>query len=289
MNVRVRNGVWFALAVILMLALALVGCGDASEDTATEETVKPTQTINMVLASTTSTQDSGLFEVLLPAFEADNPHVKVRVIAVGTGEALQKGRDGDADVLLVHAKADEEQFVVDGFADARSDVMYNDFVIVGPADDPAGIKSATDAADAFAKIEASGSLFISRGDDSGTHKKEIKIWQVASVDPSGDWYKETGQGMGETLRIADETGAYTLADRATFLSLSLDDAIQSQIAYEGAPDLLNQYGVLVVKDARELEAAQLFEQWILSPVGQKIIEEYGVEQYGQPLFFPNAR
>jgi len=289
MNVRVRNGMWFSLAVILALALALVGCGGVGEEATVEETAKPPQTVNMVLASTTSTQDSGLFDVLIPAFEADNPGIKVQIIAVGTGEALQKGRDGDADVLLVHAKADEEQFVTDGFADARFDVMYNDFVIVGPTEDPAVIKDAVDAADAFAKIEAAGSLFVSRGDDSGTHKKELKIWEAASIVPEGDWYKETGQGMGETLKVADEIGAYTLADRATFLALSLDEAIQSQIDFEGAPDLLNQYGVLVVNTARELDAARAFEKWILSPAGQRIIEDYGVDQYGQPLFFPNAK
>ena len=289
MNVRVRNGMRFSLAVILFLALALAGCGGAEEEVPVEETVKPTQSVNIVLASTTSTQDSGLFDVLIPAFEADNPGIKVQVIAVGTGEALQKGRDGDADVLLVHAKADEEQFVADGFADARFDVMYNDFVIVGPADDPAVIKDAVDAADAFTKIEAADALFVSRGDDSGTHKKELKIWEAASIAPEPDWYKETGQGMGETLKVADEMGAYTLADRATFLALSLDEAIQSQVDFEGAPDLLNQYGVLVVRSARELDAAHAFEKWILSSVGQKIIEDYGVEQYGQPLFFPNAK
>jgi tungstate transport system substrate-binding protein len=191
--------------------------------------------------------------------------------------------------LLVHAKADEELFVSDGLADARYDVMYNDYIIVGPQDDPANIKDATDAADAFARIAASGASFISRGDDSGTHKKELKIWGAAAVTPEGAWYKQTGQGMGETLKVADETGAYTLADRATYLALSLDDAIQSKVAFEGASDLLNQYGVLVVKDARELEGAKAFEDWILSATGQKVIESYGVEKYGQPLFFPNAK
>jgi tungstate transport system substrate-binding protein len=277
--------------LVLCLAIALVGCGqteDAAGDPTTVETESP-ERANLVLASTTSTQDSGLFDVLIPAFTADNPHINVQIIAVGTGEAIQKGRDGDADVLLVHSKADEELFVEDGLADDRFDVMYNDFVIVGPEDDPAKIGSAKSAAEAFAKIETSGSLFVSRADDSGTHKRELRIWKEAGVEPSGSWYSETGQGMGETLKIGDEMRAYTLADRATYLALFKEGAIQSVVNFEGADDLVNQYGVLVVNSAKELDAAVAFKDWILSPAGQKIIEEFGIEQYGQPLFFPNAK
>jgi len=279
------------LLVCVVLACGVVGCTktDDATDGAPSDDTTAQQTVNLVLASTTSTQDSGLFDVLVPAFEADNPSINTQVIAVGTGEAIQKGRDGDADVLLVHSKADEEQFVADGLADARSDVMYNDYVIVGPANDPASIKDATSAANAFAKIAASGSPFVSRGDDSGTNKKEHKIWAEAGIEPVGDWYKSTGQGMGETLKIADELGAYTLADRATYLSLSKDGAIQSAICFEGASDLLNQYGVIVVNSARQLEAARAFKDWILSPAGQATIETFGVEKYGEPLFFPNAQ
>jgi len=278
------------LLACVVLALCLLGCSDTKNvaDAAPVEEIAPVKTVNLVLASTTSTQDSGLFDVLIPAFEADNPGINTQVIVVGTGEAIQKGRDGDADVLLVHSKADEEQFVADGLADARHDVMYNDYLIVGPVDDPASIKDATDAADAFARIASSGLTFVSRGDDSGTNKKENGIWAQAGSEPEGDRYKSTGQGMGETLKVADELGAYTLTDRATYLSLSKDGAIQSAICFEGAKDLLNQYGVIVVNSARQLEAARAFKDWILSPAGQAIIKGYGVEKYGEPLFFPNA-
>jgi tungstate transport system substrate-binding protein len=294
MNVRVRNSLKLigVLLVCLLMACAVSGCSGTDEPVAEVEspvaTEAPVQTVNLVLASTTSTQDSGLFDVLIPAFEADNPGIKVQVIAVGTGEAIQKGRDGDADALLVHSKSDEEEFVADGLADDRFDVMYNDYLIVGAAEDPAAIADATSAADALSRIAASEAVFVSRGDDSGTHKKELKLWKETGIEPAGDWYKEIGQGMGETLKVADEMGAYTISDRATYLSLSRDGAIESKILFEGASDLLNQYGVLVVNSARQLDAAKAFKDWILSPAGQSIIETYGVEKYGEPLFFPNA-
>ena len=180
-----------------------------------------------MLASTTSTQDSGLFDVLIPAFEKANPDYKVKVIAVGTGEALKLGETKDADVLLVHAKADEEKFVANGFGVERKDVMYNDFLIVGPADDPAGVKASADTTAAMLAIEKAGNAekasFVSRGDDSGTNKKELKLWAQAGVEPTptpeaDPWYEETGQGMGETLKVTSEKKGYTLTDRATYLS-----------------------------------------------------------------------
>lgn len=278
-------------ALVFLVAGVLAGCSSGSTtDTSTAEstTTETAEQVTLVLASTTSTQDSGLFDVLIPAFEEANPGITVQVIAVGTGEALQKGIDGDADVLLVHAKADEEQFVADGYGTYRKDVMYNDFIIVGPADDPAGIKDCATAAEALAKIAESGSIFISRGDDSGTNKKELKIWESAGIEPSGDWYEVSGQGMGETLKIADEKQAYTLADRATYLSMFKENAIELSVNFEGASDLLNQYGVIPVTSAQEPEAAELFADWITSDEGQEVIANYGIEEYGEALFTPNA-
>lgn len=278
----------FAALLVVLSALLIAGC---AKDTAKETTTTkaPAQTVDMVLASTTSTQDSGLFDVLIPAFEKANPGIKVQVVAVGTGEALQKGRDGDADALLVHAKADEEKFVSDGFADSRADVMYNQFLIVGPKDDPAKIAGSASAADAFKKIAEAKAPFVTRGDDSGTNKKELKIWDAAGIKPSGDWYLNAGQGMGDTLKLADEKKAYTLADEATFLTMSKEKAIESVAVFQGADDLFNQYGVLVVKTAKQKEAAQKFYDWIISPDGQKVIGDYGVDKFGKPLFTPNAK
>jgi len=272
------------MAVALAASLALTGCAaEEPEDTATEEPVEPTP---LVLASTTSTQDSGLFDVLIPAFMEAYPEYDVKVVAVGTGEALQLGETKDADVLLVHAKADEEQFVADGFGTERRDVMYNDFIIVGPEDDPAGIADAESASDAFALIAQASAPFVTRGDDSGTHKKELALWEAAGVTPEGDWYISTGQGMGDTLLITSEKQAYTLADRATYLSMK--DNLQLAIDHERSDDLLNQYGVIPVTDATNAEGAEAFMEWITSDEGQAVIETYGVEEYGEPLFIPNA-
>lgn len=283
-----RRALLVGLAIALTLSVA--GCSKETE-TPVADTTPPIEKVELVLASTTSTQDSGLFDVLIPAFEKAYPEVKVQVIAVGTGEAIQKGRDGDADVLLVHAKADEEKLVADGVGTERRDVMYNDYVIVGPASDPAGIKGSTSAAEAFKKIAEAKATFISRGDDSGTNKKEIKIWKDASVSPTGtaggDWYKNSGLGMGDALKMTDELNAYTLADRATFLAMSKEGAIQSVVDFEGAKDLFNQYGVIPIKGAKQFEAAMDFTNWITSVEGQKVIETYGVEEYGQALFIPN--
>ena len=285
------------LAALVAVALVLTATGcTASEPETGERTstgaVTPTE---FVLASTTSTQDSGLFDVLIPAFEKDNPGYKVKVVAVGTGEALKLGEQKDADVLLVHAKADEEKFVANGFGKERKDVMYNDFLIVGPASDPAGIKGSTDVTatmQAIAKAGGAGkTVFVSRGDDSGTHKKELKLWAQAGVEPTPTpeadaWYLETGQGMGETLKVASEKAGYTLTDRATFLSMK--DTLDLEILVEKQKALLNQYGVIVVTGAKNETAGQAFFDWVLSAEGQKIIGEFGVEKYGEQLFVPNA-
>jgi tungstate transport system substrate-binding protein len=278
-----------ALALAFALVFSLAACGSKTEDTTdtetttTEPVVEPT---DLVLASTTSTQDSGLFDVLIPAFEEAYPEYKVEVIAVGTGEAIALGESKDADVLLVHARAKEDAFVEAGFGTERKDVMYNDFVLVGPASDPAGIKGMTVASDAFKKISEAGATFVSRGDDSGTHTKEKAIWKAAGIEPAGDWYLSAGQGMGDVLKLANEKLGYTLADRATYLNLM--DTMDLEVLVEGDDILFNPYGVIPVTDATNMEGAQAFADWITSADGQAVIETYGVEKFGQPLFIPNA-
>lgn len=277
-----------AFALTASIALSLVGCSQPTTEPSDAE--RSAATSEVILASTTSTQDSGLFDVLVPAFEKANPAYKVKVIAVGTGEALKLGENKDADVLLVHAKAEEEKFVEAGFGIERADVMYNDFIIVGPATDPAGVKAAADTTAAMTAIAAGKAPFVSRGDDSGTHKKELKLWKASGVEtPTPEaqpWYESTGQGMGETLKIASEKAGYTLADRATYLSMK--DALDLVIVREGDKDLLNQYGVIVVTGAKNQAGGQAFYDWILTPDAQKVIGEFGVAEYGQQLFVPNA-
>jgi len=280
-----------ATTLLLSLALAssLIGCSAKTTDSAAEDTAA--QPSEVVLASTTSTQDSGLFDVLIPAFEKALPQYKVQVIAVGTGEALELGRNKDADVLLVHAKTDEEKFVADGFGTARKDVCYNDFVIVGPESDPSGVKSSADTTAAMKAIATGKAPFISRGDDSGTNKKELKLWGTSKVTTptpeTAKWYESTGQGMGETLKIASEKGGYTIADRATYLTMK--DSLDLVIVREGDKGLLNQYGVIPVTGAKNAEGAQAFADWIVSADGQKVIGDFGVEKFGQQLFIPNAK
>ncbi len=292
---RDRHRVLLARTVlvgVLVAALALMGCGSSNTSSTTTET-KPAETTELILSSTTSTQDSGLFDELIPAFEKAYPQYKVKVIAVGTGEALKLGQAGDADVMLVHAKADEEKAVAEGWAAGRYQVMYNDFLIVGPASDPAGVKGSADTTAAMQAIADAGkagkALWVSRGDDSGTHKKELKLWPK-SVEPTSSanasWYLSTGQGMGETLKVASEKGAYTLTDRATYLSMK--DTLDLAIIYEGDKGLLNQYGCLPVTDAKNLSGAQDFTTYVTSPDGQKLIGEYGTAKFGEPLFTANA-
>jgi tungstate transport system substrate-binding protein len=284
-SAALRRTTLAVLAILMVFALA--ACGGAETETPTEPAAEaPVEVTDVVLASTTSTDDSGLFEVLIPAFEDANPQFKVSVVAVGTGQALEIGRAKDADALLVHAKADEETFVAEGYGIERKDVMYNDFVIVGPPSDPAGIKGSDDAAAALTTISQGGHAFASRGDDSGTHKKELSLWKAASIEPTGDWYDSIGQGMGDTLTFASESEAYTLADRATYLAMR--DKLELEIIVEGDTALFNQYGVIVVTDASNLEGAQAFFDWVLSAEGQAVIADFGVETYGEPLFIPNA-
>ncbi len=287
MGVLLRAGFTAILAVAI---LGLVGCGETATTTTPENSTTTTgaqvEKSDIVLASTTSTQDSGLFDVLLPAFEAAYPQYTVKVVAAGTGEALKLGENKDADVLLVHAPASEKEFVANGFGTERLEVMYNDFIIVGSADDPAGIRGMTDAARALKAISVAESLFVSRGDDSGTHKKELGLWKAAGVEPDGAWYESAGQGMGDVLAISSEKQAYTLSDRASYLNLL--EGLDLEVLVEGDKALFNQYGVIPVTDATNAAGAADFAAWITSPEGQAVIADYGVEKFGQPLFVPNA-
>ncbi|KUF11274.1 substrate-binding domain-containing protein [Pseudoponticoccus marisrubri] len=244
----------------------------------------------ILVQSTTSTQNSGLFDAILPGFEAATG-IEVRVVAVGTGQAIRNAARGDGDVLFVHARAAEEAFVAEGHGIARHDVMYNDFVIVGPADDPAGIAGLSQAGAALERIAAAGAPFASRGDDSGTHMAEQRLWAPLEVDlaaASGDWYRETGSGMGATLNAAVAMGAYVLTDRATWISFA--NKSDHRVLVEGDPALFNQYGIIAVNPARHpgvrAAAAQRFVDWVLSEAGQAAIAGYRVD--GQQLFFPNA-
>nr|WP_077374258.1 substrate-binding domain-containing protein [Mesorhizobium prunaredense] len=245
---------------------------------------------SIVVASTTSTRDSGLFDHILPLFTAKSG-IEVRVVAQGTGQALDAGRRGDADVVFVHARAQEEKFVEQGFGVRRFDVMYNDFVLIGPRSDPAGIKGSPDIAVAFTSIQRNKAAFVSRGDKSGTHFAELGLWKAAGVDIAavrGPWYKEIGQGMGAALNTASAMDAYVLSDRATWLAFK--NRGELEIAVEGDKRLFNQYGVMLVNPARhpsvKAEPGQRFVDWLISPEGQQAIGEYKID--GQQLFFPNA-
>ncbi len=243
----------------------------------------------IILATTTSTYDSGLLDELIPVFEKKYKII-VTPIAVGTGEALKMGERGEADVILVHARSEEDKFVEEGYGVNRNDVMHNDFVIVGPEEDPAKIKYLEKVSDVFKTISENKILFVSRGDDSGTHKKEKKIWEEAGVEPKGDWYLEVGQGMAETIMVANEKNAYTLTDRGTYLSQQ--DNIQLVILFEGDPFLLNPYGIIAINPDKHLkvnyEGAMRFIEFITSKEGQEIIKNFGIEKYGQPLFSPDV-
>jgi tungstate transport system substrate-binding protein len=299
------------LFIVLLSLLALAACGGGAAAPTAEpvEEVAPTEAAEVAepeegevqvlrLATTTSTADSGLLDAILPDFEAAN-NARVDVVAVGTGQAIELGEAGDADVILVHARAREDAFVEEGHGTARHDVMYNDFIIVGPTDDPAGVAGMTTGAEALAAIAAAGAPFASRGDDSGTHTKEMSLWEAAGITPEGDWYNSLGQGMGETLTFANEAGAYTLTDRGTFLSQSanLPNLVVivggETIADNADPALLNPYGVIPVNpeksEAINAELAQAFAEWITSAEVQEMIGQFGTDTFGQALFYPDAQ
>ena len=261
------------ILTILSMSLFMLAACSSEEEAGT-----------IILATTTSTDDSGLLDFILPEFTKETGW-DVQVISVGTGAALQLGRDGEADVLLVHARAQEDQFVADGFAESRHDVMYNDFVVVGP--NGGIISHNSDIEKTFSDILEQNLPFVSRGDESGTHTRELQIWTALSLDPEdNDNYIESGQGMGATLGMAAEMDAYTLADRATWLAYT--DVGNLVIVCEGNPRLLNPYGVMVVATTTQPVGAQKFVDWIRSPATQQLIGSFGIEQFGQSLFFPDA-
>lgn len=262
-----------AMALVVLLSGA-IACVDGKE---------------LILATTTSTQDSGLLDVLVPQFE-DEYGWEVKTIAVGSGAALRLGEEGEADVILSHSPAAEMEFMDGSYGESREPVMYNDFVIVGPPDDRAGIADAATAAEAFALIAAAEATFLSRGDESGTNAKELTIWGEASIEASGTWYQETGQGMGATLTVANEKRGYTLSDRGTFLAQR--ENFDLEILFEGDEALFNQYHVIVVDpdvhSEIKVEGARQFAEFIRSGDAQATIKSFGVEEFGQPLFVPNA-
>ncbi len=242
---------------------------------------------DIILSTTTSTEDSGLLDFILPIFTEDTGIV-VKTVSVGTGKALQMARDGEADVLLVHAKPDELKLVEEGHGTERRDVMYNDFILVGPKDGP--IQKSSDIEGGLKAISDQELIFVSRDDDSGTHKKELSIWKAAGVEPEGKWYLEAGAGMGDVLKVADESLGYTLTDRATYLSM--ENTLDLEIVIEGNEVMFNQYGVIPVDPGKaniNHQGAVEFMEWITSDKGQDLIKGFGVEEYGQPLFIPNYK
>lgn len=301
---------FMVLAAIMAL---VVGCSSAGQQPSTEpqptqqeqqaeqpstqpetpaEPEKPATPENpeLILATTTSTVDTGLLDVLVPMFEEKTGYV-VKTVSVGTGQALKLGENGEADVLLVHAPDSEKPLEEAGVVINRQLVMHNDFIIIGPPEDPAGVKGTTKAAEALKKIAEAGSLFISRGDESGTHKKELALWNEAGIDPRGNaWYQETGQGMGATINVANEKLGYTLTDRGTYLAQKKN--IELEIVLEGDSPLLNIYHVMQVNPEKwplvNAEGAKAFVEFMVDPEVQEIIRTYGVDKYGEPLFFPDA-
>jgi len=294
------------LSLIAVFAVALNACATATPTpaeppvvptgvppTAVPPTPEPTipANPNLILATTTSTQDSGLLDVLIPVFETETGYT-VQTVAVGSGQAMKMGEEGNADVLLVHAPASEVAFMEDGFGKDRALIMHNDFIIVGPANDPAAIKGRS-IVDALKLINDEGADFVSRGDDSGTHKAELNLWKKAELDPKGAapaWYLESGQGMGATLTIASEKSAYTLTDRATYLANKAN--MQLEILVEGDRALLNVYHVITVNSDKwpkaNYDGAMAFLKFMTEPSTQEIIAQFGVDEYGQPLFYPDA-
>ena len=271
---------------LLVLALAVMFAGATVGTPVLAQPANP----ELILATTTSTQDSGLLDVLIPAFQGQSGY-NVKTISVGTGQAMALGERGEADVLLVHAPDSEKKWMADGHGIDRQLVMYNDFIVVGPPDDPAGVAGSTSAVEVMQKIAANGATFISRGDNSGTNQLEMKLWKDAAFDPkSQPWYQEAGQGMGQVLTIANDKQAYTITDRATYLARMAN--LDLYVLAEGYPTFLNVYHVMVVNPEKgsqiNVQGARDFANWIVSPETQALIGSFGVDKYGQQLFFPAA-
>ena len=272
--------------LICLVAWTVAGCG--SQPTGVNQPPRPANP-ELILATTTSTQDSGLLDVLIPMFEKQAGY-QVKTIAVGTGQAMAMGQKGEADVLLVHAPDSEKQYMADGYGVNRQLVMHNDFIIIGPPGDPAKIKGAK-TADALKKIAGARALFVSRGDNSGTDQLDKKLWKDLGIDPKGQsWYQETGQGMGESLGVAAEKGGYTISDRATYLAQKAQLGLD--ILVEGDQALLNVYHVIQVNPAKwpkvNAEGARAFSDFVVAKDTQGTIAKFGVDKYGQPLFFADA-
>ncbi len=279
MNILVNFFLLHLIRVIL-IAVTLLGCAPTSSTN---------QSQTLMIATTTSTRDSGLMDILVPAFKTETG-IDVKVIAVGSGQALEMGKRGDADLLLTHSPVAEEAFMKDGFGETRAPVMYNDFVLVGPGTDPAGVNNTNSIVRAFQNIAAKQVSFISRGDESGTHVKEISIWQASNIEVSQPWYIESGNGMAATLRMTSEKQAYTLSDRGTYLAQR--DSLDLAILMESDPKLHNPYTVITINQKKyphlNHKAARQFADFLQSTQAQQLIASHGVQEFGQPLFFPHT-
>jgi len=296
-NLPLKTTLVACLSFLMLFALLACGGGAAAEQNVPEESTEsaPVEGGTIRLATTTSTKDSGLLDALLPVFTAETG-IEVEVISVGSGEAMALGENGEADVLLVHSPAAEKAFVEAGNADSngRADVMYNDFIIIGPSSDPAGIITVApnDAVAAFAMIAGAEVTFVSRNDNSGTHSKENSIWEKTGITPDGEWYVRAGDGMGAVIAMSNEMQGYTLADRATWLSNAAKTELIIICEKDPSKILYNQYGVICVNPDKNTsinhDGALAFKQWITSPATQKLIGEFGIKEYGEALFIPNA-
>ncbi len=287
-----KKGLWIGLSLlVLLVACVPIAASDAWGMPSTSTPSTSTMEKELILATTTSTRDSGLLDELLPIFEQQSGYT-VKVVAVGTGQALKMGQEGNADVLLVHAPTSELAFMAEGYGQTRELVMHNDFVLVGPDDDPLGLRGVSSAVEAMKMLADGRAVFVSRGDDSGTYKMELALWSQAGVElpKEAEWYLQTGQGMGETLRVASEKGAYTLTDRATYLAQK--NTLQLEILVQGDKALLNIYHVITVNPQKwpavNSAGADAFVRFILSEQAQKKIAEFGIQQFGAPLFFADA-
>jgi tungstate transport system substrate-binding protein len=285
MNKLIKIALVVGVFLLLAVSASLMAQGTAEKPTSAF--ASNNEQMRIKLASTTSTDNSGLFSALLPLFE-EKTGIGVEVVAVGTGAAITLGVNGDVDIILVHARSQEDQFIADGYGVNRRDVMHNDFVILGPSADPAGIRGMGSASEAFAAIADTREVFVSRGDDSGTHVRERQLWDGADLNPAGDWYREAGQGMGAVLTIANDMGGYTLSDRGTYIAMQ--DNVDLEVLVEGDDNLFNPYGIIPVNPSMhphvQYDAAMLLTAFFTSIDGQKAIQDYKIS--GQQVFYPDA-